>query len=614
MPWPIGSVRPSTSWGVCRAPFVVILGAVAALEAVGVAVWCFAKNPQCIDAWVQYFQARIFLSGALIAPVPPSIPHFVTLHTLTTERGWFSQYPPIHPALLAAGMAVGTPWLVTPVLAALLPGAVYLLARRTDDERVARVAATLVLLSPFVIAMDASAMNHLPAALCVAFGLWAVPAAARGRVPGGAVLGAASGLLLGLRPLDGAVLALVAAAGVLPALRHRRGWTMLLATTGAGLATLLPTLAFNAAATGNPFQFGYSALYGRGLQLGFHPGPWGAALTPLRALGYTALDAHQLNVYALEWPLPVTALVAAGLWLRRGRLDDGLRLSAGYLLALVGALFFYFHRDTLYGPRFLFSAMPSLFVLLASTLVQLAHVKRPLGWRGVTGGDVSLVGAVTVGLLAAAALAPRRLASYGTNGTGLALHPDDDARRAGIARAVVVMPDGWGTRLIARLWGAGVSMSEADRLYHAFDACTLEERLSAAEKHGLRGRGLTALLTRKMRGADAGRPIPGLTRDLQLRLPASGRVTRRCAEEIARDQRGTVQFSQFSYLNTPALDGDIVWAREMGAADALLRRLYPDRDIYRYTVPTPRVGPTFTRLATAVADAQRAPTARDRPL
>src|SRR5262249_52849849 len=127
--------------------FVALAAALAALESAAVARWCFAGNPPAIDVWIQYFQARIFLSGAVAAPPPPSVPHFALLHTLVTDRGWFAQFPPLHPALLALGMAFGAPWLVTPLLAGPFVGAVYLLGRQAGDERVARVAAGLALLS-----------------------------------------------------------------------------------------------------------------------------------------------------------------------------------------------------------------------------------------------------------------------------------------------------------------------------------------------------------------------------------------------------------------------------------------------------------------------------------
>lgn len=576
--------------------FLAVVAVLAIGEGVGVALWCFARDPQAIDGWIQFFQARIFLSGRATAPAPPSLAHFGTLHMLVTEHGWFSHFPPVHSALLALGMALGAAWLVTPLAGGLLPVAVYHLGRRTGDERVARTAAALTLLSPFVVGMEASAMNHVPAALCVALGLWTLPDVARGQVRAAAVLGAATGLCLGLRPLDATVLAAIGAGAVLAALRAR-AVAVPLATAAAGLAAALPTFLFNVATTGHPLRFAYVELWGSGLELGFHPTPWGEALTPARALGLTALDAHQMNVFLLEWPLPVAVLAACGLWLARGTLDAGRRASAGYLAGLVLGLFLYFHRDTLYGPRLLFSAVPAVLVLTAAGLVRLADVRRRLGWRDVTAGDAALVFLVAVGALAATLLVPTRVASFSTIGTSVALHPDEDAARAGIRHAVVVMREGWGPRLIARMWDLGVPMRDSSRLYRAFNACELETRVTDAERTGTRGPAFVAALEAAAPTADPGIPAPDVVPDRLIRLPSNHQLSPACIAEIERDRQGTMQFPAYLYLNTPTLDGDVVWARDLGDRNTTLQRLYPDRPLYRYELSAETGHTTFERLA-----------------
>jgi len=560
--------------------FLAVTGGLAAAEAAAVSWWCFARNPQAIDGWVQFFQARIFLAGRLVAPPPPSVAHFGTLHMLITDRGWFSHFPPLHPALLAVGMAAGAAWLVTPLATGLLPAAVFALGRRTGDERVARLAAVLSLVSPFVIGMGASAMNHVPAALAIALGLWTLPAVAAGGAGPAFALGVAAGIGLGIRPLDATALAALGGATLLATLSPR-SWTAVGATLLGGLVAAAPTFLFNAATTGHPLRFAYSELWGPGLDLGFHATPWGDALTPARALGLTAVDAHQMNVYLLEWPLPVTALVAVALWRRRGRLG-GLRAPAAYVVALVAGLFLYFHRDTLYGPRLLFSIVPALFVLLAAAMVDLGTVPARLGWRGVTVGDAVTTALVVVALLSAGLLVPKRIASFSTAGTSVALHPDRDAAAAGIRHAVVVMREGWGPRLIARMWALGVPMRESSRLYRAFDACALERRLGEAERAGVRGPALLARLAADAASADPGVVAPDVVPDRMIRLPRDHRLAPACVEEIERDREGTMQFPAFLHLNAPALDGEVVWARDMGAANAALRRLYPDRPLYRY--------------------------------
>ncbi len=584
-----------------RRVFLVGLGMLASAEAIAVAIWCFARNPQIIDSWVQCFQARIFLSGAALAPPPASVPHFAAMNMLLADRGWAGQYPPVHAALLAAGVAAGAVWLVTPLMAALLPVAVYRLGVETGDERIARLAAGLVLLSPFVIAMDASAMNHLPAALCVAWGLATAVGVARGSARAGAALGAATGLLIGLRPLDGMALAVVGALALTTAL-SRGAWRVAMATAVTGLVTVAPTLAYNAATTGNPLTFTYLAVWGAGHGVGLDQAtPWGQSVSLMTAAGHSALDAHNLDVYLLEWPVPVSVLIALGLLLRRGRLDAGLRVAAAYLLVLVAGLAFYFHRDILYGPRFLFSAVPSVLVLLAAAMVRLGTLTPSLGWRRLVVGDLAIVGLSVLALVAVTARVPGRLASYATRNTELALHPDEDARVAGIHDAVVLVPDQWRVRLIARLWAAGVPMKDSPRIFRSFDACALEERLADAATRGVRGAALLAELEAAMPQAQPGTVAVELTRDPLLRLPENRQLTARCAAELDRDRQiGVLQFEPFLCLNSPRFDGDVVWAREMGAEDPQLRARYPQRAFYRYMVSSQGV-PTFTPLPLASA-------------
>jgi len=183
-----------------------------------------------------------------------------------------------------------------------------------------------------------------------------------------------------------------------------------------------------------------------------------------------------------------------------------------------------------------------------------------------------------------------------SSGTAVALHPDDDAHRAGITHAVVVIPDGWGSRLIARMWAAGISIPDSTAIYRAFDACTLEERLRRAEADHARGPELLRRLGVEMASADPGETAAGVVPDPMIRLPRDHRLTPGCMDEIEKDRRGMLQWSPYLHLNTPSLDGDVVWARDVGAANRLLRSMYPDRTLYRYSWSRTAGRADFTRL------------------
>ena len=110
---------------------------------------------------------------------------------------------------------------------------------------------------------------------------------------------------------------------------------------------------------------------------------------------------------------------------------------------------------------------------------------------------------------------------------------------AGIARAVVLVPDGLGSRIIVRLWAAGVPMTQTSALYERADACRLTEALATTAP----GPDFRARLDAALLGATPGKRAQGASPDAMLRLPDDGKVSQRCATELGRDRRGMLQFA-----------------------------------------------------------------------
>lgn len=589
-----------------RAPAAVVLvsasGALA-ISATLVFALVFSGNPRSVDGFAQLFHARMFLAGRLWVEPPAELANFATLHMVLGPDRWFSQYPPGQPALLAIGLRGGLWWLLQPVCGVALVLVTYRVARWVADETTARLSVVLLALCPFVVAVTASELNHVPAAM---LGVGAAAAATmldRRRWPGWALLaGAALGAVVAFRPLDAVAAAVPVGAVALIAARRRVGAFLLIGT--AGVLATLPTLWFNARTTGSWSEFAYALLWGRGIGLGFHDVPWGTPLTPLRAVGLTGLDLHQLNMYLLDLPIPVLLAIAAGFvaGVRGVRGRDGIPLLA--VASLLGLLFFYFHRDTFYGPRLLFSVVPWLLVLLARAIVLLWR-SGPMTRAGATHGMVAVTGLVVALAVGLSAIAPSRLAAYRASTPMLNYHPERDA--AGLDHAVVLIPDGWGTRLIARMWAAGVPVPRSTRLYAAIDACTLEQTLTRAEADPAARAHLVdtleALARQKRPGVRLDR-----TDDRALRLPTAGPLPPDCEAEIAFDQRGFLAFAPYLYFNTAALDGPVVWARDLRDRNDQLRRRYPDRRFYRYAPPGPGLPPRLEPLPpTTLDDAARPP-------
>ena len=63
-------------------------------------------------------------------------------------------------------------------------------------------------------------------------------------------------------------------------------------------------LAVNASQTGDPFTFGYIAMWGDTHALGFHPTPWGDVHTPARGLELVNLYLLRLQTYLFESAAP----------------------------------------------------------------------------------------------------------------------------------------------------------------------------------------------------------------------------------------------------------------------------------------------------------------------
>lgn len=575
--------------------FVATAAGLLALLTVAMSVVVFAGNPRNVDGFAQLFHARMFLAGRAWVPPPPAaeVANFATLHMVIGPDRWFSQYPPGQAAVLAAGLALGRWWLLNPLIAATLAWATWSVARWCVGASAARVTLLLLCVSPFVVAVSGSEMSHLAAATCGV--LAAAFATSAGGARGGlaaAGAGVALGAMAAFRPLD-AVAAAAPVTVILLAVASRR-LRALGVTVLSGAAASLPVLLFNQATTGSWRTFGYTYLWGPGHSLGFHAVPWGEPLTPLRAIGRSGMDLHQINAYLFDAPLPVTLLIAAGLLVARRRLTGRLLAPVAGVVGLVAVLFAYWHRDVFYGPRFLFSAVPWVVMLCAYAVIA-------IGSAGSSGLPRQLARAVALLVVVALAfglafVTPRRIRAYMGDAPVFSLHPDRDARRAGIHHAVVVIPDGWGQRLIVRMWSLGVPVPRAGRLYAAIDACTLEHALDDAAGSPQRRARLAPTLDSLAALARPGIRA-GLTEDPNLRLPPPETLTPRCRGELDFDRRGFLQFAPFLYLNTAALDGDVVWARDMREGNAALLAHYRDRRAYRYAPPEPGGRPTFTELS-----------------
>jgi hypothetical protein len=573
-------VGPGSGWWA-----LVLLAALAAIL-VSVSTLAFEHRPQLVDSVIQLFQAKIFASGAVSAPAPPAPGFFVTQHMILEGGRWYSQYPPGHSALLAIGVLIGAPWII-PILLTLASAALlHGFAKRAYDPGTARLTLLLLVLAPFFWFMGASHMSHVSslAGVCTflyCFARWE----GDGRL--GFLAAAAVGLAIGFlsRPVEvlavGAVFAGILAAD---AVRERR-WRPVAVFGLAFLAVASLYLAFNALTTGDPLRPGYIELWGSSHGLGFHESPWGERHTPAAGLRNELLDVSLYNVFLFEWPIPALwplgIALAAG-WL--GRRWD-VRLLAAFL-AVPAANFFYWHRDTFLGPRFLYVTLAFVVPLTARALIEGARRLQGRRWKpgGFPSVEVATWALLVVLLSTAYAVGygtPARFLIYRTSMGSMKLDLVERAHAVGIDRALVFVSESWGSRVIARLRGLGAGASAVERAYRQADLCDLDGVVRRARAERWSPALVEAALDSVAVGQDS-LVLVEVSGDPTARFRPGSRLTDECLAEIRYDEAGYSLFTPHLPANDPELSGELVFARDLGSWNADLVARHPDRAVWIY--------------------------------
>lgn len=558
----------------CRASSArtgLALAAVALVLYSIVAHAAFAGVPLHLDELAQVIQARIFASGRLFVDAG-AYPEFRSaLHMLDQGGRSYSQFPPGGPLLLVPGVWLGTTWIVGPLCGATSVALFWGIVRRIETSApVALSAAILFALTPMVVFMSASHMNHSGALMFALLATWLLCRADEGRWFA-FFAGLSLGCLATIRPVDALAFALPAGAWfVWRYIRDRNRWPELLAS-GAGIAIpMLSLLWYNANTTGSATLFAYEALWGPDHGLGFHEAPWGDAHTPLRGVELLSLYFLRLQTYLFEAPLPSVVLAAVGLWMLRYSNKVTLYwLSSGAMLLVL--YFAYWHDGFYLGPRFIFLMVPLLVLLSVQGVRRLVLLfpEDSLGARAVVGG-------VAVALVMAAAVnGPARYTQYKA-GLGLMRQdPTGPAREQGVRGALILVRESWGAQLVPRLWALGVSRPLTEALYRLTDTCILDQQVTQLERSGTRGDLAVRTLLPWMR--DSARVTRStLSPDGSERVLPGSMYPASCQRRLLEDRAGFTIF-------LPVLArswGDNVYARDLHARDSLPVQEHRDRPIY----------------------------------
>jgi hypothetical protein len=150
--------------GVSARTWVFDLAAICLVAGIAGVSLVFCNYVFSLDEALANFDARIFASGRLMAPVPAAWSDYTTamqpMYMLPLpENVWASSYLPVNAGLRALGLLVHAQWLVNPLLSAFSIVAVWGVGRRLWPERpeLALVAAALLGTSAQLVVMGMTA-------------------------------------------------------------------------------------------------------------------------------------------------------------------------------------------------------------------------------------------------------------------------------------------------------------------------------------------------------------------------------------------------------------------------------------------------------------------------
>ena len=557
--------------------FASSVGGLAFALSLAASFWIFGNSPSTSDEVAQAWHAKMILSGHWALPVDPN-PEFFSVENVVDIGRWYSQYPVGGPIVVALGLWLRTPWLINPVLVALSCIATYLFCRRVFGESEGRVTTLLFALSPMIVFMAGTQMNHVPTLFLVtvallALGEWDRASSFRTAAISASILGAAIGAMATIRPLDAVVVAVVV--GLFQVSRQtedRWRWPTLGLQAVCGLIALSPLLYANWITTGHPLRFGYEVLWGPGHRIGFHVDPYNRPHTIARGFEYAAAYLSELNSTVLAWPIPILPIAAAGL-IAQARSSRWDRLVLGLLGAQVAAYAAYWFYGEFLGPRFLYTCLPSVLILVARTPYLLGE-RFGEKWRlaAIAGFTVCLIQAWAVPGISFNALGLAKQIRQ-TRGA-LKLDVAGAISSANVHHAVIFLREPLSFQLSRRLWGVGFSRAEASRLVGSTDGCGLLLALNAADSQPalsqtLKQRVIESLPRDTVRGA---------------LLPTSESTI--CQQELDRDRQfGGVSFGSALPLEpidaSGRIAGDVIYAADLGQHNEVLRSRFGDRNWYR---------------------------------
>lgn len=333
--------------------------------------------PHNQDEVAMVFQAKVFAGGRLFADTPALPEFFDHEYVLFDGPRWYGKYF-FGPSLaMVPGIWLGVMWLVNPLLGAASVLLTYVLGRDLLGEKIARVAALLMAVSPFRMSLFSMMMAHPVCLATLVLAAVAVVKVVRDPARWGWAMAAGAGLgyAANSRPLTAAVLGAVMGVAAMLALPWRQlRWQTVVAFALPLLVLTGAYFGYNKALTGDAWLTPFEKWCPKD-RLGFGP-DIGQEYWPDKDRGHSFSKALFQNThFSLEtlgdnlsgFGTPALVLLALGPILRTRR-KAGWVLAAG-VLAIMVAYFFYFTPSAFAGQaRYWSEAMPAMLLLVAVSL------------------------------------------------------------------------------------------------------------------------------------------------------------------------------------------------------------------------------------------------------
>jgi len=394
----VASITETSGWR--RAALVVPLAFVAAVL---VHVFVLQRFANSGDEYAYLWQATAFSEGRVTAETPQPAAAFKQNHLGDVEGRRFSKYPPGWPLLLSAGVWLGLPGLVNPLLAALALAGIYRLACSWVGQRAAAYGALITGASPFFL-LNAGSYHSHPSCLFALTGLalslaWAIE---RPRALPLLLSGLCFGLAVLIRPYTALLIGVPLLIGLgIPIMRTlsaaRRGvWPSLIWFALGGVPAIAVLMVVNQAATGSWSTLAWTR-FDATEGLGF--GSYGHTL--VRGLKNAVRLSFEGVIYT---SFVATAFIIASL----GRKFAYRRLVwLLWLTPIVGYVFWWSVGGNRYGPRFYFEGLLPMTMLVGVGAERLLQTR----WRRTAvalAAVATIASGVVVGSRAQAQILARR--------------------------------------------------------------------------------------------------------------------------------------------------------------------------------------------------------------